>query len=56
MVRQKEQDSLEKHVAKTQRSLDVVSRKAENSVKTQGKDISKQMRKAVKDRNRRIRL
>lgn len=56
MVRQKEQDSLEKHVAKARRSLEVVFRKAENSVKKQWKDISKQIRKAVKDRNRRIRL
>ena len=51
MVRQKEVESLEKQVAKAQRSLDVISQKAENRVKKHWKDISKQMRKAVRDRN-----
>jgi len=56
MVRQKEQESLEKQVAQAQRSLEAVSRIAENKVKKQWKDIAKDMRKAVKDQKQKIKL
>ena len=54
MVLQKEQESVEKELQRAQRGLDIAQRTADNKVKKEWKAICTQMRKAVKDRKKRL--
>ncbi|KAG0123622.1 hypothetical protein HOY82DRAFT_618929 [Tuber indicum] len=52
MVQQKEAESAEKELEKAQCMLDNAKKIADSKVRKEWKEISKQMRKAVKDRNK----
>jgi len=56
MVKQKEQDSVEKELEKAQRALENAQKTADRKVQKEWKEISKQMRKEVKDRNKKRKI
>ena len=56
MVKQKEKDTVEKELEKAQRAFDHAQNTVEKKVTKQWKEISKQMRKAVRDRTRKRRF
>ncbi|KAG0138387.1 hypothetical protein HOY82DRAFT_596084 [Tuber indicum] len=52
MVHQKEKNSIEKQIQQVQRSLNLVTKADESKVRKQWKEISKEMRKAVKEHSK----